>query len=188
MYERFARAYELPKPHRTLEWGVGGGANAICFAPISGEFIAVDVAQQSLDETVRQVRSECASSVTPVLVSTSTHYAEVTGLAGSVDLFLCFYVLELVPTEAHAFEIIDMAYRLLKPGGAAILQAKYKSSASGFRPWAHLSARLGNMCIIDIPRLWAQLESTGFIVRYVELVPHTRLDRNYAYFFATKPE
>ncbi len=44
----------LPR-RRTVEWGAGGGANAVRFAARCDEFIAVDIAQASLEECERQV-------------------------------------------------------------------------------------------------------------------------------------
>src|SRR5690349_3380328 len=55
MFERFAACGNGLATDRIVEWGVGGGANAVHFAPLAREFVAVDVAQESLDETERQV-------------------------------------------------------------------------------------------------------------------------------------
>lgn len=187
MYQRFARAYDLPAPRRTMEWGVGGGANAIHFAPMSEEFVAVDVARDSLDETARQVKKQCPTKVTPLLVSIDDQARGVTSFDGMIDLFLCFYVLELVPTEAHAHEIVRIAFRTLRPGGTAIIQAKYKRSIPGFRPWGSFLSNLANSYVVAIDEFWEFLSSVGFEARQIELVPRNELDRNYAYFFVTKP-
>jgi SAM-dependent methyltransferase len=185
MYERFARAYELEPAHRMVEWGVGGGANAVRFAPQATEFVAIDVAQASLDEAVRQIREACDTPVRSVLVSIDDQAGAVADLEGSVDLFLCFYVLELVPRETHALEIVQLAYKFLRPGGAAIIQTKYKRSAPKPPPWASFSRDLANSYIVGVPDFWDFLTATGFDVHYVELVPRDRLDRHYAYYFVT---
>ena len=100
---------------RIVEWGVGGGADAVRFAPLAREFVAVDVAQDSLDETGRQVGRVCSTPVRSVLVSLDDQSGRISDLHGNVDLFLCFYVLELVPSEAHAREIVRSAFRMLRP-------------------------------------------------------------------------
>ena len=188
MYKRFARSYELNPPHRTLEWGVGGGANAVHFARLSGEFIAVDISQQSLDETVRQVEKEVATPVIPIRVSLDDQAGGVARFAESIDLFICFYVLELVPSEALAHEIVRIAFQALRPGGTAIFQAKYKSSAPHSGPWSTYSSKLANSYVVDVPEFWGFLASVGFDVHQVELVPINQLDRNYAYFFVSRPK
>jgi SAM-dependent methyltransferase len=186
MFERFAACGNGLATDRIVEWGVGGGANAVHFAPLAREFVAVDVAQESLDETERQVRRVCGTPVRSVLVGIDDQAGRVTELDGNVDLFLCFYVLELVPSEAHAREIVRLAFRMLRPGGAAILQTKYRRSAPKPPPWASFSRDLANSYVVDIDEFWQDLGRAGFQVNYTELVPHNRLDRHYAYYFATK--
>jgi ubiquinone/menaquinone biosynthesis C-methylase UbiE len=186
MYERFARSYALDEPGRIVEWGVGGGANAVRFAPLAQEFVAVDVVQASLEETARQVRDLCDLAVRPLLVDIDAPSAQAAEFDAAVDLFLCFYVLELVPGEARAHEIVRLAARMLKPGGAAIIQTKYKRSAPKPRPWAGFSSDLANSYIVDVPEFWQFLDASGFDVHYVELVPRDLLDRHYAYYFATR--
>jgi SAM-dependent methyltransferase len=188
MYERFARCRDGEATDRIVEWGVGGGANAVRFAPLAREFVAVDIAQDSLDETERQVGRVCSTPVRTVLVSLDDQSGHITDLDGNVDLFLCFYVLELVPSEAHALEIVRSAFRMLRPGGAAILQTKYQRSAPKPPPWASFSRDLANSYVVGVDEFWEHLRLTGFDVHYTELVPRNRLDRNYAYYFATKPE
>jgi SAM-dependent methyltransferase len=185
MYERFARMVPLECPGRIVEWGVGGGANAVQFAPLCDAFVAVDVARESLKETVRQVGMASDTPVEEVLVAIDDQGAAVAEI-GTVDLFLCFYVLELVPTESHAHEIVRIAHDVLRPGGAAILQTKYKRSAPPRRPWRPQAEDLANQYTVDIADFWTLLTAFGFTVHYVEIRPRTPVDQNYAYFFATR--
>ena len=186
MFQRFSRMHGGDRPRRILEWGVGGGTNAVQFAPLCDEFIAVDVVQESLDETARQVALTSGASVTSLLVSVTDQTAAVTNRGGTIDLFLCFYVLELVPSRAHAEEIVRTAYELLRPGGAAILQIKYARSAPRRMPWTAAGADLANHYTVDIVEFWTHLTAVGFDVHYVEIVPRDPVDRNYAYFLATR--
>jgi SAM-dependent methyltransferase len=186
MYDRFARMLESEPPRRILEWGVGGGSNAVQFAPLCERFVAVDVSQESLDETVRQVGRVSTTPVTPVLASIADQTAAVADIGSPVDLFLCFYVLELAATKEHAHEILRVAHDVLTPGGAAILQVKYKRSARRSLPWRPLSDELANHYTVDVVDFWSSLSELDFSVHYVEIVPRTAVDRNYAYFFATR--
>ncbi len=188
MYERLARAVELPRPARILEWGVGGGANAVAFAPLCDEFIAVDIVQESLDETARQVAAVCDTPVERVLVALDDQAHGTDHLSASVDLFLCFYVLELVPSARHAREIVDIAMRLLRPGGVAILQTKYRRSAPRWKLWKAFGERLANQYTVEIAPFWELLMALGFEVVAGELTPSNRLDRHYAYYFTRRPQ
>lgn len=173
-------------PQRILEWGVGGGSNAVRFAPLCDEFIAVDVVQDSLNETVKQVRAVCATPVTPVLVSVEDQSSGIRQFYERIDLFVCFYVLELVPDEAHAHEIVRIAQNLLIRGGTAIFQVKYKRSSPRFRPWKSVSSVIANQYTVDIAEFWEFLTSLHLDVHYVQLVPRNQLDRHYAYFFVSR--
>jgi len=46
IYETFARALNSPSPNTVMEWGAGGGANAVAFAPHAQRFIAADISQR----------------------------------------------------------------------------------------------------------------------------------------------
>src|SRR5690242_2002704 len=53
-WELFSRLAQIAGPdvrlHRIVEWGCGGGTNAVAFAPHCREFIGVDVNKESLIE------------------------------------------------------------------------------------------------------------------------------------------
>jgi len=69
LFDRLARVCDRPaRTATTLEWGCGGGANAVAFAPRSERFIGVEISEQSLDECRRQVEATCDASFVPVLI------------------------------------------------------------------------------------------------------------------------
>ena len=56
LFDRLARVVERKEQLGTVvEWGCGGGANAVSFAPRCSSFVGVDISQDSLDECARQV-------------------------------------------------------------------------------------------------------------------------------------
>ena len=121
LFETFARGVGLERPlSRVVEWGCGGGANAVHFAPLAGEFVGVDVAQASLDECGRQVATAApATSYVPVLIRAEDPEAACAGLEGQCDLFLCVYVFELLSSPDYARRVLKAAHRMLRPGGMA---------------------------------------------------------------------
>ena len=63
LYRRLSRLSAPPGPVRgVLEWGCGGGANAVHFAGLGTSFVGVDVSQETLDECGRQL---AAATSTP---------------------------------------------------------------------------------------------------------------------------
>jgi SAM-dependent methyltransferase len=176
-----------PAP-RILEWGVGGGANAVHFAPLAAEFIAVDIVQKSLDESGRQVRATCDTSYRPMLADIAHPEGIAADNLGVCDLFLCFYVLELVPSEEYGLRLVRIAQRLLSPGGVAIVQIKYSTADRRTRSHSRRYRRnLGSMTSYAIDEFWVAAERCGFAPRTVALVPKNRLDERYAYFALEKP-
>ena len=113
---------------RVVEWGCGGGANAVHFAPRSDEFIGVDVVADTLAECTRQVAAVCETPFTPVLVEVADPEKALAEIGGNCDLFTSFYAFELIPTPEYGVGILRIAFETLAPGGAALIHV---STASG---------------------------------------------------------
>ena len=78
------------------------------------------------------------------------------------DLFLCLYVLELVPTQAYGLRLMRIAYNLLGQGGQAFVQIKYATGSWRTRP-RRRSYRLdiaGNTYRIE--DFWTAMAGIGF--------------------------
>ena len=185
----FARAIEAdPRPSRVLEWGAGGGANAVVFAPEAHEFIAVDVSKGALEECRTQVAAVCGTTFTPVLVPVDRPEAASEQVAVGIDLFLCFYVFELLPSQEHARRVLREAARLLRPGGLAVVQVKYQTQSplTRSRTWAYRRGGVASMTTFPIDVFWSLAESCGLTPHSVRLVPRNHLDERYAYYFLVR--
>ena len=178
---------ELPAG-RTLEWGSGGGANAVVFAPRCTEFVAVDVVAESLEECRRQVQEVCSTPVVTVLADLAEPERVVAQVGpGSCDLFLSFYVFELLPSKEYAERVLDIARDLLTQDGVAVIQIKY--ATSDIRTWSRRRAYrrdLASMTTFGIDEFWTVASRRGLVPHAVELVPANRLDERYAYFVLTR--
>ena len=124
IYETFARALNSPSPNTVMEWGAGGGANAVAFAPHAQRFIAADISEENLDECVRQVRATCTTPVETRRIDLTCPEQATVGLAGSCDVFLCLYVIELTTGANAVRAILKIARTVLAPGGMALVQIK----------------------------------------------------------------
>ena len=68
LFQRLRRTTVEPAPlKRIVDWGCGGGANAVCFAPLAQEFIGVDVVAETVDECARQVALACSTPFVKVV-------------------------------------------------------------------------------------------------------------------------
>lgn len=188
LYEKSRRALGgEATPTRVLEWGCGGGANAVHFAPLASEYVGVEVSAETLDECARQVRSRTEAPFVPVRIDVAHPEAALAALTEPIDLFLCFYVFELLPSQEYGARVLRIAERCLRPGGMAIIQMKYDDGR-----WTSRSRRrayrlgLADMTTYRIERFWALLEQVGLSPQSIHLAPRGELDDRYAYFVATK--
>jgi len=189
MLRRAARTLDAgPDLERVVEWGCGGGANAVQIAPLAREFVGVDVSVDSLEECARQVAARCDTPFQPVLVDVRDPESALRRIAGRCDVFLCVYVFELIPSPAYGERLLRIAQEILAPGGLALVQIKYDTGSWRTRP-RRLSYRFspGNTTTYPIHTFWELAARCGFEPRYVELVPQDELDERYAYFVLVKP-
>ncbi|MBS9533501.1 class I SAM-dependent methyltransferase [Mycobacterium sp. M1] len=190
IYQLFAKAFRLPPwPRVMLEWGCGGGANAVTFAPIATRYIAADVSAQSTAECAAQVRAVCPTPVEERRIDLDQPRAAAAGLESQCDTFLCVYVIEATPGQADALEIVRIAESVLKPGGLAVIQVKYHTTDPLTRGRRRRSYRRRSALTttFGIDEFWLRVQEIGLEPRLIHLVPRNDLDGRYAYFALTKP-
>lgn len=168
---------------RVLEWGVGGGANAVQFAPRADSFIALDVNPASTVEAARHVRSVCSTPVTEIVVDLADPEAALERVPNeSLDLFICLYVLELVPTPECGIRLMRIASAMLRPGGLAFVQIKYDNGSLSTRAYRRNYRRnSANMTTYALDGFWCDVADLGLDPVGMVLVPENDLDQRYAY-------
>jgi SAM-dependent methyltransferase len=191
LYQEFVRALDLKhSPRRILEWGCGGGLNAVLFGNQADAYYGVDISLASLQECSRQMIGAEAHNFVPVLIDASDPEAALAQIKGGCDLFLSTYVFELLPTPGYGIRVLKIAYELLAPGGIAFIQIKYSENSwrTRSRRWGY-SRNLAWNTTYRIEEFWLATAKCGFIPKMVTLVPKQPLvsDRNYAYFLLLKP-
>lgn len=189
--ERLVRVTGSGLPtRRTVEWGCGGGANAVYFAPRCEEFVAVDVVGTSLEECERQVRKACSTPVRKVLVDLPVPEAAVERIGrGSCDLFVSFYVFELVPSKEYGARLLSVVRDLLTPGGVAVIQIKYATIEAMTRSRRRAYRRdPAAMTTYPIDEFWTTGSEHGLTPHALTIVPFNALDERYAYFVFTKDD
>jgi 2-polyprenyl-3-methyl-5-hydroxy-6-metoxy-1,4-benzoquinol methylase len=183
------------KPHQKIgqivEWGCGGGANAVHFAPYAKKFIGIDVAIESLDECKKQLSNIGLSNFQPLLINASTPELVLDGQIAETDLFICTYVYELFPSPAYGINVLELAYKMLKPGGMAFIQIRYNDGRKDLRPkrWGY-KFNATFMTTYTLEEFWNYSSKIGFEHVNLFLKPKQPLvdDRCYAYYFLRKME
>jgi SAM-dependent methyltransferase len=190
LYRDFAAVVGQVSPLQSIvEWGCGGGMNAVHFAAEGKDYFGVDISPESLDECQRQAASAGFDNFRPVLIDSSCPEAAVHAIEGPCDLFLSTYVFELLPTPEYGLRVLAIAHKLLSDRGIAMIQIKYPGTRRrhSTRRWAY-ERNLNWHATYEIEEFWLKAQACGFIPRMVSLVPLDPEinDRNYAYFMLTK--
>lgn len=189
LYRTFAKAVDRQDNLGVvIEWGCGGGANAVAFAPRADKFIAADVSTDSVAECLRQIRAVCDTPTESLVIDIEHPELAAEDREGTCDTFLCLYVLELTAGAEEALRIIRVAERLLVSGGMAFVQVKYHNADRHTRGHTRNYRRnLANMTTFGIDEFWVQSQQCGLTPKLISLVPQNRLDSRYAYYALTKP-
>jgi SAM-dependent methyltransferase len=189
MYHRAARTVGHSGPAgRILEWGCGGGANAVHFAPVASEFIGVEISQDSLDECAKQLANTTSTPFRQILVDVDRPEEAITQVDGPVDLFLCVYVFELIPTPEYGARLLRIASSVLASDGIGIIQIRYSTDSWWTKPRRrHYRSGMTDMTTYSIDEFWQLIEACGLRPVNVELAPNDDLDERYAYFTVTRP-
>lgn len=157
---------------RVVEWGCGGGMNAVHFGRAAERYFGVDISSETLQECQRQCEAEGVTSFRPILIHPDSPQDGLDAIGEPVDLFLTTYVFELLPTPEHGYELLKIAANVLRPKGLAYVQFRYDDGTilGRSRPWNYEKnlARNVTYSCADFERV---SESLGFRVVGSELMP-----------------
>jgi hypothetical protein len=188
IYQQFHRMTGATKsPRRIVEWGCGGGANAVHFAPLAETYIGIDVAPPSLQECARQLDAASCGNFKPVLIDAGAPETALTQITQKCDLFLTTYVFEVFPTPEYGLQVLRIARNLLNEGGMAIVQIRYTRDSWSSQPKCYAYKMHFASNTYRIEAFWEEAEKCGFVPHSVRLVPYDKVNSNtdYAYFLLT---
>jgi SAM-dependent methyltransferase len=189
LYERLraASAHEPAKVRHMVDWGCGGGANAVTFAPLAERLTGVDVSRTSLDECARQMAALAPGVPFQPVLADISRPEQAAREAGPCELVICLYVLELVPSKEYGLRLMRVFRDLLVPGGQVLAQVKYATGSwrTASRRRSYRSDIAGVTYRVD--EFWTAAEGLGLRPEAVTLVPRNELDERYAYFLLTRP-
>lgn len=178
----------LPSPCRILEWGCGGGANAVEFGKIADQFVAVDISPKSIAECMHQMRLHGLQNGIGVVADIHQPEEAVRSIE-PVDVVICTYVFELLPTREYAIRLLRLFLQSLRPGGLALIQIRYATAnkSTQGRKWGYQFG-FAKMVAFFIEEFWQVAAQAGFRPVCIELLPmdETVFDERYAYFLLEK--
>jgi SAM-dependent methyltransferase len=190
IFEQFAKSLDSgTKLGTVLEWGCGGGANAVAFAPHAERFVGADISPESLAECERQVRATCQTPVETRRIDLAHPEQAADGLKETCTTFLCLYVIEVTSGRDEVERILRIAEQALVPGGIAFVQMKYHTDdrRTRGRPGVRYARNLALTTTFAIDEFWELTKGCGLEPKLLTLVPENRLDFRYAYYALVKP-
>ena len=168
-----------------VEWGPGGGANAIWFCREVEKFYGVDISEANLEECERQIKANHLDGFSQRLVEIDDPEKCLDTLDSPVDLFLSTAVYQHFPSKSYGKRITGIAKKLLAKDGIALIQIRYDDGSVKFKPKTrNYKKSFVTFTSFAIHEFWEDVTSLGFTPLAVKLIPSV----NYAYFFLKKAD
>lgn len=175
---------EVTQPIQSMvEWGPGGGLNAVWFCATVPIFYGVDISPANLAECQRQVEARGLRGFIPVLIDIDKLERCLDLVEQPVDFFLSTAVYQHFPSKEYGIRVTELAARLLADGGVALIQIRYDDGSP------RLKAKKRNyeknvvfFTSYEIHEFWQIAVDVGLKPLAVSLNPKT----TYAYFFLKK--
>ena len=186
----FASMAELHFPvNKIVEWGCGGGANAVQFGSLTKRYFGIDINTETLDECRNQMKIWGYDNFQPVLIKVNDPEAGLIDEMREADLFICTYVFELLPNPEYGLRLLRLANQALKVHGAGLIQIRYNELGR-----KHSSRRWGykikpyHMTTYSLKEFWNYTLAYGFQPFGIYLMPEQKIvnDVRYAYYFVKK--
>jgi hypothetical protein len=169
-----------------VEWGVGGGANAVVFGDAVDFFYGIDIARSSLDESRKQMDAIGLGQKYFPLIADKDVVGNILQLSPKgIDFFLSTATYQHFPHVAYAKYVTTSAFKILRPGGLALIQTRY---ADGSRFYATKTRDYGvgknaiRFLSFNVNEFALLCEKIGFKVLMTETVDRI----NYCYYYLQK--
>jgi cyclopropane fatty-acyl-phospholipid synthase-like methyltransferase len=152
-----------------IEWGCGGGSNALAFSKIFDKVTGIDISKQSLKACDVLEIDNFEGVLLDVEVS------------GQYDFFLSTATFQHFTSKEYGENIVKKAHDILKPNALAMIQTRYDNGDERFiQKYKDYKNNAITFTSYKIDEFWGLLDDSGFDVESVILEPQA----NYAYYFA----
>lgn len=175
--------------NKIVEWGCGGGANAVQFGALTKIYFGVDINAETLDECSNQMKNWGYDNFRSVLIMVDDPEAGLIDEMKDSDLFICTYVFELIPSPEYGLRLLRLANQVLKVGGVGLIQIRYNDLGRrhGSRKWGY-KFKPYHMTTYSLEEFWNYALAFGFQPLAIYLVPEQKIvgDVRYGYYFIKK--
>jgi cyclopropane fatty-acyl-phospholipid synthase-like methyltransferase len=111
-----------------MEWGQGGGANAIRFVNEVSTYLGVDISEPNLKECARQLESRGHHNFRGILIDALNPESVLAEGDGRIDFFMSTAVFQHFPNKEYGVRVTKVAHQLLADDGIALIQTRYLCS------------------------------------------------------------
>lgn len=178
---KFANCENLTQYNHAVEWGPGGGSNAVSFLSHFKQFTGVDVSAPNLKECERQVKQNGLTGFYPILFDVCRPESVVDQLSGPCDLFFSTGVFQHFPSKNYGKRVLNVVKKILSLNALIIIQIRYDNGNPLYTP--KKDDYENNVVVFNsykIDEFWMMMCNEGLSVSSVKLYPET----NTAYYFA----
>jgi hypothetical protein len=121
------------KMRSMLEWGPGGGANAVAFAPHVRRFYGVDISPANLAECGRQLEVIGFADWRPIAIDAGRPEECLAAIDEPVDFVLSTAVFQHFPGKGYGVRVLGILNQLLASDGIALIQIRYDDGSEVLR-------------------------------------------------------
>lgn len=183
-------AYFVRKPPftsklRVLEWGPGGGSNALAMNRFAERYYGVDISAKNLAECRRMLAEEGIQDYfQPVLIESSLTAVD-KSVDAPIDVFVSTAVFQHFPSKDYGVEVLKTVKRISSSDFMGVVQIRYDNGNEKFAPIQDISEyeeKHITATSYQIDEFWTILRKVGFSPRYLKV---SNSDVNYATFLFT---
>lgn len=116
-----------------LEWGPGGGTNAVAFMDLAKHYYGIDISKKNLDECGRQLSIEGFKNFHKLTVDRGP-LSIVEHVKLPIDLIISTACFQHFPTKKYGEEVLEAFRELIAPEGLGYVQIRYDDGTPKYKP------------------------------------------------------
>jgi hypothetical protein len=184
LYKTLLKLTGKTGPIRTMmEWGQGGGANAIQFANEVSSYIGVDISEPNLKECAHQLESRGHHNFQGTLIDAAKPEGVLAECNEPIDFFMSTAVFQHFPNKEYGIRVTKIAHQLLADDGIAMIQTRYDNGNVYYKSKTRdYKSNVTTFTSYMIDEYWNVVRDLGFRPLGVILRPET----NYAYYLLAR--
>lgn len=126
--------FEGHRKYSILEWGQGGGANAVGLKDIAKTYYGVDISISNLNEANRIMLAEGSNAFVPIHLQDEPSEVLSHIQPQSLDMFISTAVFQHFPSKEYGFEVLSAVKEMMKNGGLCYVQFRYDNGNPKYKP------------------------------------------------------